>query len=198
MELSTSLLYNSSSIFSEVRSPDVMDNDKSMALLYSDSSIYAKGHNVGVNWEDNSSVWTEFLPSFEVPVMKADSSLDDLIPTMDEFSNPETVVVALNKMKQFMKRYREWSASESIRFSDYDPSLFDHYEDIFDKHMGHVDNTISRISDGIEYLKDNEIAREAFVLRIKQSIFHKPTVGLLTHTELIISNGDLSRYASSY
>ena len=31
------------SIFSEVRSPDVMDNDKSMALLYSDSSIYAKG-----------------------------------------------------------------------------------------------------------------------------------------------------------
>ena len=38
-----------SSIFSEVRSPDVVDNDKSMALLYSDSSIYAKGHNVGVN-----------------------------------------------------------------------------------------------------------------------------------------------------
>ena len=35
--------------------------------------------------------------------MKADSSLDDLIPSMDEFSNPETVVVALNKMKQFMK-----------------------------------------------------------------------------------------------
>jgi len=150
--------------FSEVRSPDFIEDDMSMALLYSDSKIYAKGHNVGVNWEDDTKVWTDFLPSFEVPIMQADSKLNDEIPTMEDFSSEGSVAESLDRMKKFMRKYKAWAASESVKFSDYDPDVYDNYEGIYDEHMGRVEETISRIEKGIDFLKSDAIARKAFVL----------------------------------
>ena len=39
--------------------------DKTMQILYSDSVVYALGHNVGVNWNDKGEIWTDFLQYHE-------------------------------------------------------------------------------------------------------------------------------------
>ena len=49
-----------------------------MMVLYADSDVFALGHNVGVNWDDDGNIWTDYLPEYTMNKMEENESLQSL------------------------------------------------------------------------------------------------------------------------
>ena len=62
---------------------DPIREDKKMSILYSDSEVFGLGHNVGVDWNADGLVWSDYLPTYDMKKMLEDKKLRDLVPNMD-------------------------------------------------------------------------------------------------------------------
>ena len=78
-----------------------------MQILYSDSVVYALGHNVGVNWNDKGEIWTDFLPEYTMNKMKEDESLRQLVPSMNDLCDESRFPEAIQSFHSFLDAYKK-------------------------------------------------------------------------------------------
>jgi hypothetical protein len=159
--------------FSDVRNKHSETKDPSMDLLYSNSKVLALGHNIGVNWEnDSTNIWTDFLPKHEVPLMRSDDSLNDFIPKLSQLCDPVTLDSALEKALQFVEQYEHWLAEQRLLFES--QMHLARFVDVFEKHAAQVHGSIERIKSGTKFLLADQFAKDSFLLA-NQSILHSQT-----------------------
>ena len=162
-----------------------------MDLLYSDSFVYASGHNVGVDWNfGENKAWTEAIPSYEVPLVRSDEELQNIVPKLDDLCDSNLIHDALHRFgTEFISRYQKWVQEETRNFND--DNQVDGFEDLFEQNRNSVNNCINRINDGIEYLLQNDVAREAFILANRSIRFFQRDESLHLTIAFPISNGVL-------
>ena len=99
--------YNS---FKDARNDCKIITDPTTAILYHDSKVYARGHNVGVDWSSNGNrVWTEWIPEFEVRRMEQSKELQDLIPEMELLIDPNKYGEGIDRLKLVIDEYESWN-----------------------------------------------------------------------------------------
>lgn len=152
---------------------DVATHDpevQSLALLYRHAQPYAVGHGCAADWEEPDShgrtctVRGVPLPTFEAPSMAAELFRDDgssieIAATM--LSDHEIVQrEGFPAMDDLVSRYVAWIQAREAEISTLDMR----YHEAARRHMAHAREACDRMQQGIEYLRSDPIAREAFVL----------------------------------
>ena len=159
--------------FVDVRSRDEIEEDPTMGVLYRNSRILAFGHNIGVDWEeDASSIRTEHIPGFEVPKMIPDESLKKHIPSMEELSDSSTIDKALGSLQGLLDANRKWiEEAENALSKDIESGIIDGSSEVMQKaiqdNLTNAKSSLGRMEEGINTLKENQMAREAFILSNK-------------------------------
>lgn len=150
---------------------DSMDEEeKSLALLYRHKKIYGTGHGTSVDWEiDNNghgSIWNEFFPVREIPSMSFSlpekSCLTDRELSMKYLSDlsDASKEQRLCSMKALVDLYKKWVDDISKIAKKLDPR----YQAAATRNIGDCKRAYERMYSGIETLKTNENAYDAFLL----------------------------------
>ncbi len=159
--------------FVDVRTREHFDMDPTMDILYRDSSILSFGHNVGVNWNDeNTEITTEHIPEFEIPKMIPDEQLKKHIPSMEELSDIDRLEDALDDLQGLLDSNKEWiDRAEQALYSDMKIGILDDSSETIRKTVeGSISSarkSLHRMQEGIQTLRKDRMAREAFVLANK-------------------------------
>ncbi len=140
----------------------------SIALLYRHQHTFAIGHGCAADWEKGSpervaEVRAECLPQFETPsitpdVRRADgtaltvgmASLAGLVGHSDGYQELEEIVSA----------YEDWIAARREEAL----TLPGRFQDASADHLGQCESAAQRMRTGLEYLRTDTLAREAFAL----------------------------------
>ena len=160
-------VYSETALY-DVRKPNTTSDIDTMSVLYRDSKIRALGHNIGVDWDDSGKcAWTEWIPTFEVPRMIADDELNAHIPPMEELSNLETLDSALDLLEGLIEANSQWirDCERTLR-----EDLSDEKEqgkrmaEVVESHISSAESCRDRMQRGINRLREDDDARQAFVL----------------------------------
>ena len=153
--------------FLDVRKTEDLRQDPTMEILYCHSFILALGHNVGVDWgEESRTVFTTYMPSFEIPVMRPDEALSDFVPSIGALADSESGAFseALDTLDFFVQNYTEWIAQQDVELNrrfeenELDERLRAHARSM----VSSAQENVQRISSGIEFLRSNALAALAF------------------------------------
>ena len=140
------------------------DNDETTTLLYHDSKILARGHNVSVDWnEDYTEVWTDWIPRYDVRRSMENEELSNFIPTMAELSSEENINYALEKLSRIMNNYRQWAIDLEERFE----GINDELHPTAKKHIKKIRENIERMERGLLIIRNSGKAKKAFILANK-------------------------------
>jgi len=152
--------------FNDARWDSELDTDKTTALLYHDSKVLARGHNVSVDWStDCRSVWTEWMPNFEVHRMEEKKSLQDLIPEMNVLFEEENFLQGLSKLAHLVDEYDSWKESITTwQAGDGKSLLTMSLNEQLNLHVANIEDTIRRMREGIELLQSSSDGATAFML----------------------------------
>lgn len=148
------------------KSQDEIRQDKTMMILYSDSDILALGHNVGVNWNDEGEIWTDFLPEFTMNKMEEDRALRNLVPSMKTLCDEAQFADAIAKFKQFIDTYGGWigQSEEILEHRIANHQMPENLQSHADSLVSKARQNMQRMIDGLEFLECNADARKAFIL----------------------------------
>lgn len=161
-------------IFTEYSSIPLFKHDEeelSLALLYKNRKTYAVGHGCSANWkcEDGAtnsySVYTEAIPSFEIPKTDFDiPGLDPSILSMKELSGIGTLKEEeiVSKLKVFCNLYKQW-----INGLKTNSSLPVKYSETIDKHIRLCEESYTRMTEGLQLLATDGLIMESFQLANK-------------------------------
>jgi|APSaa5957512535_1039671.scaffolds.fasta_scaffold02738_2 hypothetical protein len=137
--------------------------DRDIELLYHDSKVIARGHNVSVDWsEDLKEIMTSWIPSFEVKRFEENELLKSYIPTMLELSSKEDFSQALESITILLNEYESWSDDlESWRSNE---GLFINEKllEKLDDNIKVIRINIQRMKKGINILSNDKDAAKAF------------------------------------
>jgi hypothetical protein len=140
-------------------------------LLYWHAREFATGHGIAVGWNEpveegrrTTSVFTEFVPTHEIPVLIAPAdqtggaTLD--MKVLSSAGSPEQLTALLGPMLQ---AYERWVAStrQTSQTSEYirgDPNL----QAAADENLRRCDQCVARIRAGLELLHKDRSVFEAF------------------------------------
>ena len=162
----------SSNGFDDARWDSDLDTDPTTAILYHDSKIYSRGHNVSVNWNsDGTSVWTEWIPEFEVKKMAERKDLLRLIPEMDFLIEPSKFDEGIAQLSAFINEYSSWN-HQIINWykAEGENLLTERLQSHFQTHLQSITDTIKRMENGIILLQNSTLAAESF-RRANDAIF---------------------------
>ncbi len=139
------------------------DEEKEIELRYKDLHIYAVGHGTAVNWQRNRhyemEIWTDFLPTVEVPQVTADigGKFDKALKFsfLKDCGKSDSV---LHELSEFVDKYELWinkqnSLAENEEGEDKPTAK---------KIVKNLTTTKERMQQGITLLKNDEYARKAF------------------------------------
>lgn len=148
------------------------EEQRQMAMLYRDRVEFATGHGVAASWDVDEEdprrarqVWTEFLPSHEVPSMGQAGpdrypALQDLCLDMRLLSEAEQADLR-GMLEPLPEAYAEWIEGQRRRIQDPTSRL-----DAFETEAGHaLENcaeVCERIRAGISLLEEDDQAARAF------------------------------------
>ena len=159
--------------FQDVRAQTTSVSDPTMDLLYHYSNVFSFGHNVGVGWsEKGDEAWTDYIPRYEVPLMRQRKELQDLIPTLQDLVNPEKVRTAVESIEEFVRKYEDWIKSQRKEFTGIED--IQHLGEHFEKNLQNANENIQRMRSGVQTLLSDSTALEAFRLA-NQSILESQT-----------------------
>ncbi len=149
---------------------DLDEDEQSLALLYRDSSTWVIGHGCAAGWDAESgsipsSVYADVMPAVELPSMTPDIkdsdgngiqfSMRQLSSFVQEFHKDALILETLaNEYEGWMQRQRD-----SLELFEGDD-----LKTVAGRHLVQAENCLGRIRQGIEILKKNENARNAFRL----------------------------------
>ena len=141
---------------------------QSLNLLYRKSQTFAVGHGCASNWEVSKnhpdkaiSVTAECLPVYEAPsitpdIKRKDSSLIEI--SMAELAGLVAEKNGFDALTEMADRYEEWITEKHSEIRN-----FDHiYKQTSEEHLIRCSECLKRIRDGIQFLKQNKIAHQAF------------------------------------
>ena len=140
------------------------DEEREIELRYKDLHIYAIGHGTAVNWARNKQnkmeIWTDFIPTVEVPQVtadtggKTDKTLEFLFLKECEEKDKEVI----KKLHNFVKNYETWINSQDQKASEED----EEDKNIAAKIITNLTVAKKRMQKGIELLKEDSNSRIAF------------------------------------
>ncbi len=88
------------------------DEEQELELQYRDQRIYAVGHGAAADWDVGSGrdarIWSEFMPSAEVPMMTVNIGRDDDVLCLARLSDTPM----LDELDQFVRGYADWVAEQ--------------------------------------------------------------------------------------
>ena len=141
-------------------------------LLYRSQRTFAIGHGCAADWSDSpmgtlrervDEVRAECLPSFETPSITPDviatdnrpltvrmAALAGLVDSEDGFESLQAVV----------DDYGVWIAERRREAG----ALPERYREAASRHLGQCEEALQRMRSGIDYLRSDQVAREAFAL----------------------------------
>jgi len=154
----------SSNGFGDARWDSDIDTDPTTAILYHDSKVYSRGHNVSVDWNhEGTSVWTEWIPQFEVRKMTERKELSNLIPDMHDLINPSSFEKGIAQLSQFTEEYSSWNARVLNWYESHGEKILTvRLKNHFQTHLKNISETIERMKSGIKLLQNSPLAAESF------------------------------------
>ncbi len=139
------------------------DEEKEIELRYKDLHIYAVGHGTAVNWKRNKQkqmeIWTDFLPTVEVPQVTADTGgKSDRVLEFDFLKKCGVDNSVIPELEKFVNAYESWISNQDIKASQ---------EEEDDKQTARkiIKNLVitkKRMLEGIDLLKNDSYARISF------------------------------------
>jgi len=139
------------------------DEEKEIELRYKNLHIYAVGHGTAVNWKrnkhDKMEIWTDFLPTVEVPQVTADTGgKSDKVLEFNFLKDCGNNDVVIQELNNFVLNYENWISDQEAKVDA---------EDEEDKKTAKniIKNLIiakKRMHQGIELLKNDDYARISF------------------------------------
>lgn len=137
--------------------------EQELELRYKDSLIYGVGHGVAVNWGRNNQnkmeLWSDFLPSVEVPQVTADtSSKDSKVLDFDFLKECNENDSVIPMLQEFIKNYEDWIEKQRASIENEDEADQAIAHQVIDK----MNIAKKRMLTGLDVLKCDEKARVAF------------------------------------
>ncbi|WHY78383.1 helicase-related protein [Neobacillus sp. WH10] len=149
----------------QLRNDDSEEN--SLELLYRDKKVYATGHGVSVNWDINDlgkgKVWTDFMPSFEVPQMDFNlKHIDKKILSMKYLSDLDYSdrLKKIDSMKELVDAYYSWIFDIEKKGKD----INERFQNAVSRHIKDCRESCDRMYYGLELLKSEKKVYDAFQL----------------------------------
>ena len=151
------------------KAEDPIREDKTMSILYNDSNVLALGHNVGVNWNDDRKIWTDFLPQFDMMKMKEDPDLSSLIPDMELLCDEKRFEEACSTLDLFLNEYLQWieDNEESLNLKISNGLIPEYLHGQCNKLISEGRINLSRMREGVEFLRSDDYAKKSFILANK-------------------------------
>jgi hypothetical protein len=141
--------------------------EKSLELLYRDKKVYATGHGVSVNWDVNikgeGKVWTEFMPTYEVPQMDFNiKQIDTDKLSMKFLSDLDDTNknAKIGEMKSLIDAYASWISDIEVKGK----KLGEQYQEAVNNHIEECKDSCKRMYEGLELLKIDSKVYDAFQL----------------------------------
>ena len=139
------------------------DEEKEIELRYKDLHIYAVGHGTAVDWgrskQDKMEIWTDFLPSVEVPQVTADTGgKSNKVLEFDFLRNCEENNSVILELNNFVNDYESWISNQDIKANEEEEEDKKTAKNI----IKNLTIAKQRMKEGIDLLKHDEYARIAF------------------------------------
>jgi len=139
------------------------DEEKEIELRYKDLHIYAVGHGTAVNWNRNKQgkmeIWTDFLPSVEVPQVTADTGgKSDKVLEFNFLKSCERDYSITESLNHFVENYDKWIFNQEDKAKQEDNDDQKTARTI----IKNLKIAKKRMKDGIELLRNDKNAQIAF------------------------------------
>ena len=152
---------------------------RSFKLLYSKKRTFAVGHGCAASWNDSTGSAPEILiadplPQYEIPSITpdaVDSNNNPLRISMSVLSGLETGMFEL--LETFISEYRSWifKKSDEIRFIGKD------LQETAGINLSNAEICSKRMEDGLKFIKEDELAKKAFLLANKSILMQQIACG---------------------
>ena len=141
----------------------------SFRLLYNKKKTYAIGHGCAASWQDKTDVPPEEitadpLPEYEIPSITPDAKKadgNDLKIPMAPLAGMESGAWEL--LEDFINEYKRWIESRKEETRELESELHEAAQ----RHIKNAEACASRMTAGLEYIKEDHLAAEAFKLTNK-------------------------------
>lgn len=162
------------------RPPDGLVSDEEFwnhELLYGAVRPFAVGHGCSASWAPESGpgrttrVFSEWLPESEVRKASSDVLAGERILQLQSLSNPANRTAICQSLLTLPRAYREWI--DALRLSvgsvvgPYPASMREGVHQAALKNLASCASACQRIETGIAFLKDDDMAWEAFCLAMQ-------------------------------
>jgi len=143
--------------------------EKGLDLLYRDKKVYATGHGVSSDWNVKGTgeghIWTEFMPTFEVPHMDfsiRDKRVNTKSLSMKYLSDLDISdwLVKIAAMKGMIDSYSTWISN----IEKMGKSLDERFHEAVDKHIRNCKDSCDRMYYGLRLLEEDDKVYDAFQL----------------------------------
>ena len=143
--------------------------ERSFELLYRHAQTFAVGHGCAADWEEPSerqtvgSVRAEALPSYEAPSITPDLEGEDGQPisvSMARLASLDGSGPWLQECDSLLDRYRTWIGDRYSELAD----LPEEHHEAAQQHLSLCRVAADRMASGIELLREDPTAAEAFQL----------------------------------
>jgi len=150
--------------FLDARWQSDLETDPTTAILYHDSKVYSRGHNVSVDWsEDGTTVWSEWIPSFDIKMMKENTDLWGHIPPMEDLIEPSRFEAGLATLNGLINEYERWADDVEVWYKEGgDEEISKTLHPKFHDHVSSMRSTINRMRSGLALLSESGAAARAF------------------------------------
>lgn len=145
------------------------EEDKSLALLYRNKRVYATGHGTSVIWDVDEAgmgkIYNDFLPLHEVPQMDfllKDESFNKKCLSMKFLSDLDNTDkdTKMDMVASLIEAYSAWVSKLENKAKDLEPK----FQETARRHINACKETLNRMKDGLDLLRDNSIIYNAFAL----------------------------------
>ena len=139
------------------------NEEKDIELRYKDLHIYAVGHGTAVNWQYNRQgkmeIWTDFVPSVEVPQVTADTcEKSDKVLEFNFLKNCGENDSVIKELNRFVANYEEWISEQEKKANHED----EEDRKTAKKIVKNLTIAKKRMNQAVELLKNDKQARIAF------------------------------------
>lgn len=173
---------------------DLNDEEQSLALQYRNKKVYGTGLGTSISWNVDArgkgEVYSEFIPISEVPPM--DFSLSDNSGVTKEALSmkylsdliKEDKSIKCEKLLSIVQAYDKWISDIKQKARILDKK----YQNIAEKNVSGCEAASKRMHEGIDLLKTNESAWNAFQLANRAMFMQR------AHLKLQEKTSDINRY----
>lgn len=175
--------------------PEYMDDEeRSLELLYRHKKIYATGLGTSTDWkitdDGKGTLWTDFFPAKEIPAMSFSLPKNDMLSDEElsmkylsdlDSADRETKLISLTRLVDL---YRGW-IDNLDRVAE---TLDERYRSAAAKNIAECRRAAERMYSGIETLRGNDNAYNAFLLANRAMFMQRIHIG--KQTDMAAQNAD--------